>query len=303
MSGKEHCKKLSLWLRKELESGLPVDDDVLAFMQATFGTNQLEELWPCVGDSETDSLLELIFYPDSALQTRFENQWGDTVFSYTDQQAVIALLTAPPPAAILRLPGDSAPLQCTVPDFAVEAFVQRLNITWQPAPTIKQALTNHLEQEQSTAARVLLRHATIAWHERQVELTAHFIRHMPAEAHDYAQCLGFLLAILSELGIHEDPYTFLVSKKRFCFQSLCKAEDFEQRRRKTNMEILMMQGERAAHGDIEQWRFWMRTIDRICLALFECTEFFHQPTEHGIDLQQSAENQSAQLQSVIRMLS
>lgn len=303
MNGKNPCKDLALWLRNQLESGITVGDDVLDFMEATFGTNQLEDIWSCAGNSETDSLMELIFYPDRSLQTRFEAQWGHVVFSSADQQAVIAQLTATQPSAVLSVAGNAVPLRWTVPDFALEAFVQRLNISWQPASELNQVLQRHLAREQRIAARVLLRHAPMTWHNHHVRLAVHFFRRMPAEARDYAPCLEFLLSILPEFGTDQDPYTFLVSKKSFYFQSLCKAEDFENRRRKTNMEILMMQGERAAHGSMEQWRDWMRMIDRICLVLFERTEFFHQPMEHSIDLQPNGASPGDPIQSVIRMLS
>lgn len=303
MNGKAPCKSLALWLKNQLESGLSVGDDVLDFMEATIGIHQLEDIWSCAGNSETDSLMELIFYPDRNFQTRFETRWGHVAFSSADQRAVIAQLTATPLTAVLLPPGNAVPWRCTVPDFALEAFVQRLNISWQPAPELDQVLQRHLAQEQRIAARVLLRHAPMTWHNYHVRLAVHFIRRMPAEARDYAPCFEFLLSILPELGTDQDPYTFLVSKKRFYFQSLCKAEDFEDRRRKTNMEILMMQGERAAHGSMEQWRGWMRMIDRICLVLFERTEFFHQPMEHSIDRQPNGATPGDQIQSVIRMLS
>lgn len=297
------CKGLAQWLRIQLETELPVGADVHDFMKATFGTLHLEQILANTDDSETDSLLELIFFPDSTFQTLFETRWGHLVFSSDDRQAVIADLSARPLRAALRLPGRCDLYGCPVPEFALENFVQRLNITWQPQPELNQALQQHLTRDQRTTARVLLRHAQIAWHDQQVQLAALFVRHMPAQAPDYPQCLEFLLSIASELGHSQDLYAFLAAKKLFYFQSLCKAEDFERRRSTTNMEILMLQGERAAHGDIDQWRRWMRMIDRVCLALFERTEFFHQPTEHSFDLQPDSAGAGPSVQSVIRILS
>jgi hypothetical protein len=49
------------------------------------------------------------------------------------------------------------------------------------------------------------------------------------------------------------------------------------------MEIMMLQGNRAAHGSISQWRLKMQHIDRICQVVFGRTQFFQQPNAQSID--------------------
>jgi hypothetical protein len=302
MNDRQTCSQLAHWLRRQLETGVLVGSDVLAFMEATFGTDQLQEVLTGDSDSETDSLLELIFYPDNTLRTRYETRWGQVAFSPADQQATAARLTAEPLIAALKLPGQEALLHIAAPSFALETLVQRLNITWQPAAALDQALQHQLGREQRTGIRVLLRHAPVPWREGQVQLAARYLRRMPAGANDFTPCLRFLLSLLSELTDNQDPYDFLASKKLFCFQSLCKAQDFQRRLQTSNMEILMLQGERAAHGDMDQWLRWMRMIDRICLALFDRMEFFQQPAHHHIDLTTTRQGDDEQVRTVIRTL-
>jgi hypothetical protein len=47
---------------------------------------------------------------------------------------------------------------------------------------------------------------------------------------------------------------------------------------------MMLQGNRAAHGGIAQWRIQMQQVDRICQTLFGRTQFFQQPDARSIDL-------------------
>jgi hypothetical protein len=67
------------------------------------------------------------------------------------------------------------------------------------------------------------------------------------------------------------------------------------------MEILMLQGARAAHGDIDTWQRGMRMIDTICLALFGETRYFQRPGQERLNIEPSTMQQ--QIEDVIHRLS
>jgi len=260
-----------------------LDQDALSYMRTTFGTTDFAAIAQSAESTELDSLLELIFYPNAKMLAGFETHWGETVFTTTDKAATEDALLSDPPQTVLTDPAGGLEtrwvMRLTVPGFALCSLLQRLEISWQPAARIAEAL-KRLPESRFIAVRIRLRHANVAWNPGQVALTFCFLERFPPMDDDFEHCLDYLLSILSELppqkDRQEDHYAFLCDKKYFCFQALCRAEAFERRRQQSSMELLMLQGERAAHGDIVLWREWMRLIDRINMVLFGRTEYFHQ---------------------------
>jgi hypothetical protein len=276
---------LSRWIRNELKSGIVLTDDVLHYLEATFGSRDLSSILADADACEIDSMMELLFYPDLELQERYEAQWGKTIFTEQDRDRIIEMLSGTPEVAEIILPDSGAKISIPVPGHASRTFVQRLNICWRPPARLSQLLNQKSFDEISTKTRVLLRNATIAWHKNQAALISLFLAKMPAASQSFSSDLGFLISILSELAVDGDAYSFLIGKKLFFFKSLCSAEVYDRKRLTSNMEILMMSGNRSAHGSIDQWRQNMRNIDRICQTLFGRTQFFQQPEIRCIDLQ------------------
>jgi hypothetical protein len=292
---------LTQWILEVFQEGLSLTQDVARFMESAFGTRDLGAVLSQTRDSEIDSLLELLCYPDTDLQIQFESRWGHYTFTADDLSAVVTLLGETALRARILSPAGTLLALIDIPPFALEAFVQRLNITWQPPPQLSSALAQHHRDERGLAAAVHLRNARLPWHEDQIRLMALYLGKMPPESEQFGTCLAFLISILSELLPGNDGYDFLIAKKFFYFQSLCRAEDFERKRRSSNMEIMILQGARAAHGSIDEWRRNMRQIDLICQALFGRTQFFQQPGEHCLDVENA--DAARQVQDVVRLLS
>ncbi|MGD9365458.1 MAG: hypothetical protein PVH87_07165 [Desulfobacteraceae bacterium] len=282
MKSPEKNEALSIWIRRQLEQGITVGGDVLNYLDATFGTQDLPLVLADADSGEIDSLLELLFFPDHKMQLAFEVQWGREVFREQDKDMVIEMLCATPLIAEVDLPGTRHKCAVSLPAFVLQTFVQRLNVCRRPPRTLIRAIDQHCREETGLAVRVQLRNAGLAWHQDHIALLEQFVAHMPAQSETFHADLSFLISILSELSAGQDHYAFLVSKKIFYFKSLCSAEDYERKRRSANMEIMMMQGARSIHAGIDEWRQCMRRIDRICRALFGRTEFFQQPVRQYI---------------------
>lgn len=289
------------WVRSEMAAGLPLSESVHDYMAATFGTTDLAAIIGQDTTGEVDSLLELIFFPDMDSQIRFESQWGNQIFTAKELADIQAMACQTSLTAVIAQSDVTTSIPIDVPNFVLSAFVQRLNITFQPAPLLVKTLVQKWPRTTAVRVRVHLRNARLAWHADQVQLINQFLTKMPPEAQDAEACIDFLLTILSEFAPKTDPFDFLIAKKFFYFQSLCKAEDFERKRHASNMEIMMLQGNRAAHGNVAQWRQQMQWIDRICYILFERTHFFQQPDEQSVDLQPGIDTQM--IDEVIRTLS
>jgi hypothetical protein len=293
---------LAHWLKAHLQSGLSVTEDVLAYAEASFGTGDLAVVLTGEADSEIDSLMELVFFPDRNTQIQYERQWGDIRFSPADLDAVIqTLCLGPLDVPLLELPEASSPLVVRAPDFALAAFVERLKITWRPPDGLVPAIQHHNDEHKRLSLRVCLRNARLGWHTNQAAMMRRFLSIDSDNDFDDEQLTGFLLTLLPDLSPAMDHFDFLVAKKFFFFQSLCKAEEFERKRQSSNMETLMLQGARSAHGSIDAWRKNMRRIDQLCQAMFGRSRFFQQPTEQCIDFQN--ENSRETMQHVMRALS
>lgn len=275
---------LGEWLRKILQSGLPIDAHVETYMASTFGTTDLDAILAAADSSEIDSLMELLFYPDTNFQIRFEKRWGRVRFGPDAPPRVSACLAHPPVEAALYFPTQAGPVILQVPADVLIGFVQRLNITWQPPAVIDERLERSVPGDNAPEVRVRLRNARVRWTAERTGLLCLYLEKMPAAHPEFFAGLDLLLNMLWAVGPGADPYDFLIGQKQTRFQALCKAEDFERRRLAANMEILMLQGERAAYGDMDLIKRQMRLIDSICNALFGRTEYFAQPAEDRIQV-------------------
>jgi hypothetical protein len=274
---------LARWLGSALTEGIVLDRAVEDYVSGTFGCCDMAHILESADSSEVDSLLELLFYPDLEMRIRFESRWGRERFDRQALETVIKQVRATPITATIAYPGDGGSLRIELPAFVIEAFIRRLNIAWRPPSDLQSCLNTHSRHQHFIPMCVHLRHARMEWHAGQVRLIERFMTNVPESARDLESDLLFLLEILPEFAPDSDPFEFLMAKKLFYFQSLCKAEEFERKRRASNMEILMLQGRRAAHGSISQWRRHMQRVDRICRALFGRTQFFQQPEAQSVN--------------------
>jgi hypothetical protein len=275
---------LARWLGSVLAENIVLSQSVEDYVAGTFGCCDLAHILETADSGEIDSLLELLFYPDLEMKDRFESRWGGERFDRQALETVIELARARPIMATITTPSDGSAIHIELPAFVIEAFIRRLNIAWQPTPDLQTCLDANTRHRHFIRMCVHLRHARVQWHAGQVRLIGRFMTKMPEKAQDLETDLTFLLDLLPEFAPNCEPFDFLVAKKFFYFQSLCKAEDFERKRQASNMEIMMLQGNRAAHGSIAQWRLQMQQVDRICQALFGRTQFFQQPDTRSIDL-------------------
>lgn len=300
MHGRILHTALVQWIRSVFQEGLVLTEDVARYMDSAFGTQDVEAVLSNAPDSETGPLLELLCFPDRELQLRFESRWGGCAFTADDRRAVIAQLGRTPQSTVIRSTSGALLGSIEIPPFVLEAVIQRLRITWQPPHQLTRALTRHHPPKRRPAIRVSLRNAALPWHAEQIRLMELFLSKMPAESDGFEACLVFLISILSELTPGCGIRDFLVAKKIFYFKALCRAENFERRRRSSNMEIMILQGARAAHGDVETWRNGMRMIDIICRALFGETRYFQRPGQDCLNVRQCADVH--QIQDVFSMM-
>lgn len=259
---------IARWAEDFFKAGVTLTPEHHHYMQTTFATTDpLVILRDHVG-CEIDSFLQMIFYPDQTLRMRYEHDWGETLLGPADVEAVMEQLNrAPLRSKIIPGPGRQA-ISVELPADLLRSWMARLKVMWRPAPEIVRHLNEIANKRRQVTIRTHLRHASIEWHSGQTALVARFLVKMPPAADGYLACLSDLLSLLVDMEAGQAPAAFLGHQKAIFFQSLCKAESFEERRQNQAMEILMLQGCRAVYGTAAHWRRQMAMIDRLSRILF-----------------------------------
>jgi len=276
--GDEPCRVLAEKISRMLENGLTLTQDTLHFIDSTFsvpGPDALKCILTDETNSEVQTLLALIFFPDTTLQMQLEAFLETANFEPADEARVLGHLSRKLHEIPLRYPDETQMLFIDMPPWVGDQFVARLNITKRLHPDLLAAIDGHVPEDRRLWMKVALRNARFAETERRISFLAAFFE----KVKDDGSYLAFILSLFEEQNDDPDIYETLVSRKRHCFRSLQKAERFLKMLQTDNMETLMLRGIRIPHVDRQDMKARMKMIDRICLAIYGKTEYFRPPEE------------------------
>ncbi|GEM_PF-389926 len=272
-------------LRRYLANGVVLTEGVRGFMTATFGDDGFDTLRTLLSDdssAERDSLLDLLFFPDEPLQMAIEPVLMDHCFREEDVARLAERLKAGPVAARLSLPGMDDTVAAGMPVFVVDAFLARLNLTWQPVEMLKTALARLDAGLLAAGAkrpdghiwlRVQLRNAALRQTPVQIGFLCDFFERLPMDDPDYVDKLAFALVFLNEHDDSTNLYQALMDRKKFLFQHRLKARRAAELAARSNMETLIMTGVRTPHFDVAAAEKNLALIDSIAMAVFGRTEW------------------------------
>ncbi|BBO83060.1 hypothetical protein DSCO28_36260 [Desulfosarcina ovata subsp. sediminis] len=228
-------------------------------------------------DSERDSLLDLIFYPDEAIQIQLEPLLAVSPVTPEDEAALKRRMLERKIQATIRLPDKSPLTHLILPAFIKSQYIERLKLSWQLEDQVAAAIASGVSPARVPMVRVRLRNNGLRVQNRGRQFLCRFFERMPDDEADYLACLDLVLPLVQRA--YADGYDQLVNHKRELFRTLQQARRFETLMRQSNMETLMLQGVRAPHADSGQLLEQMRLIDRICLGVFGRTETLQLPME------------------------
>ena len=251
-------------------------------------------------DCERDSLLDLIFYPDEAVQIDMEPLLEAARFSVDDENALQDRLIAHAVKAPVNMPDGRHLAYIQVPDFIKSQYLERLNLSWQMDPCVAAAIDSGVSAALGPIVKVRLRNAGICNTSGQWVFLCRFFQRMMDSDPDYLACLDLVLSIPDTAGEGIDGYDLLVEHKRSLFRSLQQARRFEALLAQSNMETLMLQGVRAPHVSRKALMHHMRLIDLICFGIFGKTEAIDLPMEEPVRQVSDLENPGAIIQSLLR---
>jgi len=277
MKSEVKCERLAGELRRILEDGITLGRDVVDYIDSTFSKTTAAELKALLADDascEKDSLLELLFYPDEAMQLQLEELLEDLQLQKADEKTVLIDLLQKPVQARLRFPGDRGELRVELQETTAIQFISRLNISRHLNRRLAEVINRRADVENIPRFKVKIRNSRVAPVENTLDFLGRFFTAMEPHSPDVLECLDFALDFLEDIGEDQNLYEALGARKKFYFQSLQKAGRIETELQKNNVETLMMQGKRVAFIDPEDARKKLRIIDRISRAIFGRTEYF-----------------------------
>lgn len=258
-----------------LERGGRISAPVLDYIEANLFAPDVERLSQFLtdeNDSERDSLLDLIFFPDEALQSALEILLGGTPCSAGDEATLLDRLIVEPIDAMVRLPDNRPLVRIRLPEFIKSRFLARLNLAWHMDPEVAAAIDTGVSPRLQLAVKVRLRNAALRFSANRRRFLAHFFARMTDSAPDYLVCLDLVLPLLASAATDTDGYDLLVERKRSLFRSLQQARRFEVLLGQSNMETLMLQGVRPPPVSCDDVQREMRLIDLICFGTYGKTE-------------------------------
>jgi hypothetical protein len=268
-----------------LEAGGQISAEVIDYIASALFDPDADRLAAFLSDdsdSERDSLLDLIFYPDQALQLTLEPLLAAAGCAADDETALGERLMNTTIDALVRLPDGRPLVSVRLPDFIKSQFLARLNITWQLNPDVAAAIAAGVPQVLQLPVTVRLRNAAFDFADNHCRFLNRLFTRLTDRGPGVMDCLDVVLPLLTADSTDSHGYDLLAERKRSLFRSFQQARRFEKLLRRSNMETLMLQGIRPPAASADDLQGQMRLIDRICLQTYGRTETIITPMEQPL---------------------
>lgn len=303
MTNEKNRKILTRTIEKILQQGMELSPDALHYIDSTFSNPTLEELEKILtaeSNSEKDSLMELLFFPDQSVQIQLEDLLESCEWNEDDEKKLQAELSSKQLKATLRFPAGRGQLMLAVPSWTMRRFITHLNVSKKLSPALVKAICRRVPEQFQSACKVKLRNARFRATENKIAFLCALFEKMEAESDIVMRCFALMLTFMEEFPDDGNIFEALMQKKRFYFQNLQKARRFEEQIKHSNMETLIMQGVKIPYIDIEDARIGMELIDRVCYAVFGKSDYLG--SGYG-DIDLGEFRQEDGLETVIKILS
>ena len=279
LNTEKKCELLVDKISGILKEGIQLSRDDLHFIDSTFANPTAEKLAAVLADAsncERDTLIELIFFPDESMQVKLEDLLAHLRFEKTAESIVCKLVIKKELNTTLYFPASRDPLELKMPHSAADQFVSRLRISKKLDSKLVAAIDKNVSENMRSLVRVKLRNARPIPVGPKLNALAALFEKMKTTDKELIECLEFLLHLFDDLPDDTNVFGGLMARKRFYFKSVLKAESFEEKLKKSNMETLMLQGERAPYISKPDAVKKMALIDKISFSLFGTTESLQQ---------------------------
>jgi hypothetical protein len=260
-----------------LQDGLTLNADTQHYIDSTFANPSVGEFKALLQDEsscETDSLLELLFFPDESMQLELEEIIENTHFRRQDEQEIQRRVCSTSLQTQIRFADGRGSLKRMVTPSNAKQFIERLNLSRFLNSKLRFTITRYVHQELQTRCKVKLRNARPIISANKISFLMAFLKKLKIDNDEFFDHFDFTVSFLDELTDEADIFRALMIRKKSYFQSLQKAKKLDNQLIQHNVETLLLKGERVSHIDRADARKKIQIIDRISLAVFGKTEFF-----------------------------
>jgi hypothetical protein len=302
MDSQQKCERLARKLRNILESGISLSDDVVHFIDSTFSNPSLNELQAILDDDsncEKDSLIELLFFPDEAMQLELEDLLERLQLDHSDEDRILASFCRSPFWVNFSLPEDRGTFSLPLSPDITPGLLKRLRVGKHLVPELRAAIDRHADEAKRIGYKVKIRNARFEQHDHKIRFLCDLFQRVKPESRDFEDCLDFSLSLLDEMLDDSDMYEALMAKKRFYIRSLQRARKLETQLQKSNLETLLSQGKKVILVDKADARKKLLIIDRISHAIYGKTEYYEDPDPDGNRIEVSPDQE---IQEIVKKL-
>jgi hypothetical protein len=260
-----------------LQGGLTLNAETQHYVDSTFSSPSIGEFEALLQDDsscETDSLMELLFFPDESVQLQLEEIIEDTHFERRDEQEVQQRVCSASLQTQIRFTDARGTLEKWVTPSNAARFIERLNLSRSLDPELRSAIARYVRPELQTRCKVKLRNARPINSPNKISFLKAVFKKLQIDDDDFLGHLDFTLSLLGELKDDVDMFQALMARKKHYTLSLQKAKKLDNKLTRHNVETLLLRGERVSYIDKIDARKKIQTIDRISMAVFGKTEHF-----------------------------
>lgn len=259
------------------KNGILLSGDVLSFLESTYGISGPEELSAALAppfDCESESICEMLFYPDEAQQKRLEPILEENPIKNEREKNDLAdAFSARSVVPALYFPGIDRPVTVDIPDSVRRRFINRLGTNRRMDSRIKRAINENIQTPgTATTLKVKLRNTRFAFDDNKVSSICHFLVDVDENDPAFMPLFILLCRILETMAPDKDLYTALMETKYQCMEMLRQAEKNKTDLEKEPVEALMMKGATIAAVNVEAVRVTIDQVDQMALKLFGKTE-------------------------------
>jgi hypothetical protein len=258
-------------LRAMLTRGLVLSAATLHFIDSTFAHPSAAELGALIADDnvpERDSLLELLFSPDEALQIALEERLDLRQGALPRVDEVIAHLAAAPLAVEFRFPDGRGHFEVAMTAPLARRLVCGLGIDRELPERVAEAIAARGAGAGATRLRVMIRNARFAFTPAASEFLCALVATLDPDDEEDRSCLAFAMEILAETGASADVFAALAARKQWLSRALQHGRRLREQLARSNLETLLSQGQRLTWVDEALARRQMDHVDRIGRAVF-----------------------------------
>jgi len=266
------CHKLAATIQTIFKEGLHVNRDSQHFILSTIFLSDICELASILTDPsncESDSLIELIYFPDESVQLRLEDRLESETFEQKDKETVLNHLLSFKGSTLFRFESPQAVLTIKTLERGARAFLERLNITRHLDPELIRVIDQRACRKDGKKYKVWLRNMVADLRERDNVFVKNLFLKMDARHHGFEKYLNFSLRFLEESQNDADLFQALMQHKNRCLKHLRQSDQLDAYRRDHNIETLLAHGIRIPHMDKQALLLQLTLVDDICLALFD----------------------------------